>query len=123
MSVTQQHTTHHCATPEDRVAWQAYWAARDQPWRTQPEISLERQRFPAQRRTTTPKIIQVGLRTGKPPTLFDALAMSIQSLHGRVFVFQAGDPRRVVNTVEAMVGLFVEALIVAVITRRIPGLR
>lgn len=65
----------------------------------------------------------VGLHTGKPLTPFDALAMSIQNLHGRVFAFQAGDPQRVVNTAEAMVGLFVESLIVAVITRRILGLR
>jgi hypothetical protein len=31
-------------TTGDRDAWQGYWREQDQPWRTEPEIDLERQR-------------------------------------------------------------------------------
>ena len=30
-------------TTDDRTAWGAYWQGQNQPWRTEPEISLERQ--------------------------------------------------------------------------------
>jgi uncharacterized protein YjbI with pentapeptide repeats len=36
--------------PDDREAWQAYWRKRGQPWRTEPEIDTERQRYLAERR-------------------------------------------------------------------------
>lgn len=32
-------------TNNDKVAWNAYWKAQDQPWRWEPEIDEERQRF------------------------------------------------------------------------------
>lgn len=66
----------------------------------------------------------VGLvATPHPLTPLDALAMSIQNLHGRIFAFHAQDPQQAINTAEAMVGLMIESLIVAVITRRILGLQ
>jgi hypothetical protein len=48
-------------TPErpstnDRDAWKIYWAAQDMPWRTEPEIDQERQRFLAERRAIQPNI-------------------------------------------------------------------
>ena len=41
---------------DDRDAWKAYWAARGQPWRTEPEIDQKRQRELAQRRAIVPDI-------------------------------------------------------------------
>ena len=61
MSVTQPDAmTHHDreAGAADRVSWQTYWAARGQPWRTQPEITPARRRFLAERRAIAPNIIQ-----------------------------------------------------------------
>ncbi len=54
-------------------------------------------------------------------TWLSALAVSVQSLHGRIFSFQPGDPQTLLNTIEAFVGLFIEAIVVAVITQRILG--
>lgn len=56
-------------------------------------------------------------------TWLDAFVMSVQNLHGRVWAFQAQDPQQRVAAAEAIVGLFVEGTIVAVITRRILGQR
>jgi uncharacterized protein YjbI with pentapeptide repeats len=64
----------------------------------------------------------VGLTIGPPLSPLSAFAMSIQSLHGRNFSFTPTSTQMGLNTVEAIVGLNVEALIVAVITRRILGL-
>lgn len=63
----------------------------------------------------------VGVVAGPHLTLLNALAVSVQSLHGRIFSFQAGDPQTLLNTIEAFVGLFIEAIVVAVITQRILG--
>jgi uncharacterized protein YjbI with pentapeptide repeats len=63
----------------------------------------------------------IGVIAGPHLTLLSALATSVQSLHGRVFSFQTGDPQTLLNTVEAFVGLFIEAIVVAVITQRILG--
>jgi hypothetical protein len=63
----------------------------------------------------------VGVMAGPPLTLPNALAVSVQSLHGRIFSFQSGDLQTLLNTVEAFVGLFIEAIVVAVITQRILG--
>ena len=63
----------------------------------------------------------VGAVAGPPITFLNALAVSVQSLHGRLFSFQASDPQTVLNTIEAFVGLFIEAIVVAVITQRILG--
>jgi len=38
----------------DREAWKAYWEARGQPWRTEPEIDAQRQDYLAQCRSITP---------------------------------------------------------------------
>jgi len=54
-------------------------------------------------------------------TILNALEVSVQSLHGRIFSLQSGDPQTLLNTLETFVGLFIEALIVAVITQRILG--
>lgn len=48
---TLQYTT--TSGPE---AWKAYWKAQGQPWRIEPEIEVERQRYLAERRSITPKI-------------------------------------------------------------------
>jgi hypothetical protein len=63
----------------------------------------------------------VGAVAGPPLTLLNALAVSVQSLHGRFFTFQSSDPQTLLNTIEAFVGLFIEAIVVAVITQRILG--
>ncbi|MGZ3638767.1 MAG: pentapeptide repeat-containing protein [Ktedonobacterales bacterium] len=65
----------------------------------------------------------VGLDTHSPLTVWGALAISIQSLHGRNFSFvNPTGPQVTLNTVEAVVGLLLESLVVSVITRRILGL-
>lgn len=43
---------------DDKEAWKAYWEAQDQPWRTEPEIGEERQKYLADRRTISPSIKQ-----------------------------------------------------------------
>ncbi len=63
----------------------------------------------------------VGMLAGPQLTWLSALAVSVQSLHGRFFMFHSGDPQTVINTIEAFVGLFIEAIIVAVIMQRILG--
>jgi hypothetical protein len=40
----------------DPQAWKTYWEGRGQPWRTEPEISAERQEELAQCRTIVPNI-------------------------------------------------------------------
>jgi uncharacterized protein YjbI with pentapeptide repeats len=63
----------------------------------------------------------VGVLAGPHLTWLSALAVSVQSLHGRIFSFQPSDPQTLLNTIEAFVGLFIEAIVVAVITQRILG--
>jgi hypothetical protein len=63
----------------------------------------------------------IGAIDGQSLTFLNALAVSVQSLHGRLFSFQSSDPQTVLNTIEAFVGLFIEAIVVAVITQRILG--
>src|SRR6185312_12977515 len=41
-------------TTSDPEAWKVYWQAQNQPWRTEPEIDVERQRYLAERRNITP---------------------------------------------------------------------
>src|SRR5215469_8179296 len=41
---------------EDTEAWREYWQAQGQPWRTEPEIDLERQRELNTRRAIIPDI-------------------------------------------------------------------
>src|SRR5437868_5229833 len=43
-------------TSEDKEGWKAYWRLQGQPWRTEPEIDEERQRFLAERREIQPDI-------------------------------------------------------------------
>jgi len=43
-------------TNDDKEAWKAYWKALDQPWRTEPEIDVDRQKFLTERRGITPSI-------------------------------------------------------------------
>lgn len=64
----------------------------------------------------------IGLDTHQTLSIWGALAMSIQSLHGRNFSFQPSGPQVTLNTVEAVVGLLLESLVVSIITRRILGL-
>ena len=43
---------------DDPKAWQAYWEAQGWPWRTEPEIDVERQKYLAERRVIVPDIEQ-----------------------------------------------------------------
>jgi uncharacterized protein YjbI with pentapeptide repeats len=44
--------------PEGYTSWPKYWTAQGTPWRTEPEIDTERQRFLAERRNIQPDIEQ-----------------------------------------------------------------
>lgn len=44
------------ASTDNREGWKAYWAAKGMPWRTEPEIDGERQRFLTERRAVKPDI-------------------------------------------------------------------
>ena len=39
---------------DDKEAWSAYWPQQGQPWRTEPEIHSERQKYLDERRQITP---------------------------------------------------------------------
>lgn len=41
---------------DDHDAWKAYWVAQGMPWRTEPEVDEERQRYLAERRAVKPGI-------------------------------------------------------------------
>ena len=43
-------------TNDDKEAWKVYWKARSRPWRTEPEISPQRQNELEQRRSVVPNI-------------------------------------------------------------------
>jgi len=43
---------------DGKEAWKSYWEARGQPWRTEPEIDIERQKYLEERRATTADIKQ-----------------------------------------------------------------
>src|SRR5713101_5784 len=43
---------------DDKEAWKKYWQAQGQPWRTESEIDVERQKYLAERRSITPNIEQ-----------------------------------------------------------------
>jgi uncharacterized protein YjbI with pentapeptide repeats len=43
---------------EDRDGWKAYWTALGMAWRTEPEISDERQAFLSQRRSVKPNVVR-----------------------------------------------------------------
>src|SRR3989442_329782 len=45
-------------TKDDPKAWRAYWEAQGWPWRTEPEIDTERQKYLAERRAIVPDIEQ-----------------------------------------------------------------
>lgn len=45
-------------TTADRATWRVYWTALNMPWRLEPEIVEERQRFLAERRVIQPDISQ-----------------------------------------------------------------
>jgi hypothetical protein len=57
-------------TTDDANAWKAHWQAQGMPWRTEPEISVKRQTYLAERRAITPYIEQgVYPFTGVEPKL------------------------------------------------------
>jgi hypothetical protein len=39
---------------DDKEAWAAYWKLQGQPWRTEPEIDLKRQKYLDERRQIIP---------------------------------------------------------------------
>ncbi len=43
-------------TTNDPKAWKTYWKAQGWPWRTEPEIDAERQKYLAERRAIVPDI-------------------------------------------------------------------
>src|SRR5437868_2347345 len=43
---------------DDHIAWRTYWQTLGYPWRTEPEIGLERQQYLANRRAIKPDIKQ-----------------------------------------------------------------
>lgn len=43
---------------DDKKAWETYWEKQGQPWRTEPEIDTERQKYLDERRSITPDIRQ-----------------------------------------------------------------
>ena len=45
-------------TTNDPEAWKVYWEAQGWPWRTEPEIDAERQKYLAERRAIVPDIEQ-----------------------------------------------------------------
>lgn len=45
-------------TDDDKEAWKVYWNTQGQPWRSEPEIDMERQKYLSQRRNITPDIEQ-----------------------------------------------------------------
>jgi uncharacterized protein YjbI with pentapeptide repeats len=45
-------------TNDDKEAWKAYWKVQGQPWRSEPEIYAERQKYLAERCSITPNIEQ-----------------------------------------------------------------
>jgi len=51
-----QTSSPHRPTNDNKKAWKAYWKTLDQPWRTEPEIDEERQKYLAERRKITPDI-------------------------------------------------------------------
>jgi uncharacterized protein YjbI with pentapeptide repeats len=54
LSVEQDRTPEQLAPPQGCQCWTAYWKTQGQPWRTEPEIELGRQRFLAKRRKIAP---------------------------------------------------------------------
>ncbi len=53
-----QKTALQSPTNDDKEAWKAYWQAQNQPWRTEPEISAERQKYLEERGNIKPDIEQ-----------------------------------------------------------------
>src|SRR2546423_8988791 len=45
-------------TTDVSKAWKGYWETQGQPWRTEPEIDAERQKYLAERRAIVPDIEQ-----------------------------------------------------------------
>jgi hypothetical protein len=46
------------SSADDREVWHHYWQVQGQPWRTEPEIDEERQKYLTERRHITPNIEQ-----------------------------------------------------------------
>jgi uncharacterized protein YjbI with pentapeptide repeats len=58
MTEEQSQTGGQQPPPGDRGAWRAWWSARGQPWRQEPEVAAERAQFLAQRRGVAPNVGQ-----------------------------------------------------------------
>lgn len=116
----------------EREEWQAYWARHEQPWRTEPEIEVERQEELRAHLSILPDVergvypfSQVKLSRADVECLtgMEAVVLSITAFHGRVFSFpfQLGSPQGVVTAVEAITGLLFEGIFIAMLTRRFFG--
>lgn len=77
---TQKATSLQRPTRDNKIPWKEYWKAQGQPWRTEPEISKERQEFLDERRIITP-YIDTGLYPFKDvdPKLRDYAEISSRS--------------------------------------------
>ena len=53
-----QKTTLQRPANDDKKGWKVYWKAQGQPWRTEPEIDVERQKYLDERRSIMPDIKQ-----------------------------------------------------------------
>jgi len=51
---TDRYQLFNAPTTNDSEAWKAYWEAQGWPWRTEPEIDAQRQKYLAERRTIMP---------------------------------------------------------------------
>ncbi len=49
-----QVSTLQCPITSNRYDWKVYWEQQGQPWRTEPEIDIERQKYLAERRYIEP---------------------------------------------------------------------
>jgi hypothetical protein len=91
-AIAQQRPTTH-----DQDEWQAYWDTLGQPWRTEPEIDAERQKYLVERRSITPDIEQ-GIYPFKDIKLSSADIEWLLATHeegrGPIFWSRDNNPRR-----------------------------
>jgi uncharacterized protein YjbI with pentapeptide repeats len=82
--------------PEGRASWQEYWTAQGMPWRTEPEIDAERQRYLTECRAIAPNV-EKGLYPFKDITLDRADVEWLLATHesgGQVGPVQWNDPNQ-----------------------------
>ncbi len=90
-SVPQPHTT------SDTKEWKAYWENQGYPWRTEPDIDVERQKYLTERRDITPNIDE-GIYSFKDIKLSRADVEWLLATHdngrGPIFLLKEGQYKR-----------------------------